>query len=204
MGSGRGRRGPRGLSARPAGRMPSSGPDRGAGRNFRMTWRLQREHGSQECEGRLYPDRAPGGDRDHRRLDRAALAGGAGRPRGREARPMHQQPQADRPGDAQLREHLREPPARRLAAPRARQEPRRPGRAAGQCRVVPLPDPPFHGAGERLQPGEHQHVDVQHGELPARGGRVGRRPFGAELGLLDGDQRVPLPVVARSGDDQLL
>ena len=31
---------------------------------------------------RLHPDRAAGGDRDHRRLDRPASAGGAGRPRG--------------------------------------------------------------------------------------------------------------------------
>ena len=52
--------------------------------------------------GRLHPDRAAGRDRHHRRPDRPAAAGRAGGPRGRPPRPVHQQPEANRPGDAQL------------------------------------------------------------------------------------------------------
>ena len=46
----------------------------------------------------LHPDRTLGGDRHHRRLDRAAVARRAVGPRGRPPRPVHQQPQADRLG----------------------------------------------------------------------------------------------------------
>ena len=65
------------------------------------TWR------SPDAKARLYPDRAPGGDRDHRRADRPAPARGAGGARGRPPRPVHQQPQAARPGAGQLRERQR-------------------------------------------------------------------------------------------------
>ena len=51
---------------------------------------------------RLHPDRAPGGDRDHRRPDRPAAAGGAGGARGGAADAVRQQPEAARPGAAQL------------------------------------------------------------------------------------------------------
>ena len=47
-------------------------------------------------------DRAPGRHRDHRRADRLAAAGRAVGSRGRAADAVHQQPQADRPGDEQL------------------------------------------------------------------------------------------------------
>ena len=50
------------------------------------------------------PDRIAGGDRDHRRAHRPGVAARrAGGPRGRLARPVHQQPQAARPGDADRR-----------------------------------------------------------------------------------------------------
>ena len=52
--------------------------------------------------GWIHPDRAPGRHRDHRRADRPAAARGAGRARGGPADPVHQQPEADRPGAAQL------------------------------------------------------------------------------------------------------
>ena len=51
---------------------------------------------------RFHPDRAAGGDRDHRRPDRPVAAGRAVGPRGRPPVPVRQQPQAARPGDAQL------------------------------------------------------------------------------------------------------
>ena len=47
---------------------------------------------------RLHADRAAGGDRDHRRADRAAAARRAVGPRGRPPRPVREQPEADRPG----------------------------------------------------------------------------------------------------------
>ena len=53
----------------------------------------------------LHADRAAGRDRDHRGPDRPAAAGRPGGPRGRPPRPVRQQPQADRPGDAQLPRH---------------------------------------------------------------------------------------------------
>ena len=56
---------------------------------------------------RFYVGGTFGGDHDHRHLDRAVAAGGAGGARGGPADAMHQQPQADRPG-----------------LPRARAEPR--------------------------------------------------------------------------------
>ena len=62
---------------------------------------------------RFHPDRIAGRHRDHRRADRAAAAGRAGGARGGAAVAMHQQPQADRPGPAQLREQRGRVPARR-------------------------------------------------------------------------------------------
>ena len=47
---------------------------------------------------RLHADRAAGGDRDHRRADRPAAAGGPGGAGGGAAGPVLEQPQADRPG----------------------------------------------------------------------------------------------------------
>ena len=60
---------------------------------------------------RFHPDRAAGGDRHHRRPHRPAPAGGPGGPRGRPPFPVRQQPQADRPGGAQLRKHQQLLPA---------------------------------------------------------------------------------------------
>ena len=66
---------------------------------------------------RFHADRAAGGDRHHRRPDRPALAGRAVGPRGGPPRPVHQQPQADRPGPAQLPHGHRHVPDGRLEEP---------------------------------------------------------------------------------------
>ena len=54
----------------------------------------------QSFRRRLHADRAAGRHRHHRRADRPAAAGRPGGPRGGPARPVHQQPQAARPGRA--------------------------------------------------------------------------------------------------------
>ena len=51
---------------------------------------------------RVHPDRAPGRHRDHRGPDRPLVTGGAGGARGGAAGAVRQQPQAARPGRAQL------------------------------------------------------------------------------------------------------
>ena len=51
----------------------------------------------------FHPDRAAGGDRDHRRLDRPVVAGRASGARGSPPCPVHEQPEAARPGRQQLR-----------------------------------------------------------------------------------------------------
>src|SRR4051812_35277698 len=62
-------------------------------------------HAAARCTGdatderRFPPDRASRRDRDHRGPDLAAPARGPECPRGGPPRPVHQQPQADRPGD---------------------------------------------------------------------------------------------------------
>src|SRR5271157_4706320 len=53
---------------------------------------------------RVHPDRAAGRYRHHRSVDRTAAAGRAVGARSRTSRPVHQQPEADRPGLIQLRE----------------------------------------------------------------------------------------------------
>src|SRR5262249_55682977 len=55
---------------------------------------------------RLYADRAAGGDRHHRHLDRPALAGRAKSARRGRSRPVAEQPQANGPGRQQHRRHL--------------------------------------------------------------------------------------------------
>src|SRR5438876_8383479 len=52
----------------------------------------------------VYADRAAGGDRHHRRLDRAVAAGRAKGPRRRGTGALPKQPQTNRAGPAQLRE----------------------------------------------------------------------------------------------------
>src|SRR5262249_10308570 len=56
------------------------------------------QHASSIPWPRLHPDRTLGGDCSHLRLDRAAPAGGPGGTGGGTAHPVHQQPQAARPG----------------------------------------------------------------------------------------------------------
>ena len=67
----------------------------------------------------LHADRAPGRDRDHRRLDRPAAARRAGGPRGGPADAVRQQPEAARDRDPQLHlaEQLLRPPGRELRQP---------------------------------------------------------------------------------------
>ena len=59
---------------------------------------------------RLHPDRVAGRHRHHRRPDRPAAAGRAGGPRGGPAVAVRQQPEADRPGPAQLPRRQRRVP----------------------------------------------------------------------------------------------
>ena len=56
---------------------------------------------------RFHPDRTSCRHRDHRGPDRPAAAGRPGRPRGGPPDPVRQQPEADGPGPAQLREQQR-------------------------------------------------------------------------------------------------
>ena len=78
---------------------------------------------------RIHADRIAGRDRHHRHPDRPAPARRPGGPRGRPALAVHQQPEADRPGDPQLREHLpglalrQGAELRRAACPRPRPTP---------------------------------------------------------------------------------
>src|SRR5260370_40483765 len=62
-------------------------------------------------EPRVYPHRAPGGDRHHRRTGRLALAGRAAGARSRPPVAVQEQPEADRPGPAPLRGILQASPA---------------------------------------------------------------------------------------------
>src|SRR5439155_19376778 len=68
----------------------------------------------------LHPDRAAGGDRHHRHLDRAAAAGGPEGPRSRQSHELPEQPEADRAGGPQLQRHLRDPAALLWVLPGAR------------------------------------------------------------------------------------
>ena len=63
---------------------------------------------------RLHFDRTFGRHRDHRRVDRAAFARRAIRTRGRPSHPVHQQPQANRAGHAQLSQCQRRVPDGRV------------------------------------------------------------------------------------------
>ena len=68
---------------------------------------LEREHEHSSWKSRWQPgfhaDRAARRHRDHRGVDRPAAAGRAGGARGGPPRPVHQQPEAVRPGGEQLR-----------------------------------------------------------------------------------------------------
>ena len=101
---------------------------------------------------RLHPDRAAGGDRDHRDPDRAVAPGGAGGARGGAADPVHQQPEAARAGGGRLRVDQRLPAARLPAAQLAA---RRVRAGSGLQRVRP-PAPGAGAAGDlqrhQLQP----------------------------------------------------
>ena len=59
------------------------------------------------CGTSVHADRAAGGDRHHRHPHRPAAAGGAEGARGGRRAAVPEQPQADRPGATQLRQHER-------------------------------------------------------------------------------------------------
>ena len=115
---------------------------------------------------RVHPDRAVGGDRDHRDPDRPAAARRAEGPRGRRPHELHEQPQADRPRVPQPPRRPRHLPARGLGPPRMRTTGR--ARAATgrrlerpEQRLLPVggvqlggPDPAVRGGRQPLQ--EHQ------------------------------------------------
>ena len=68
-------------------------------------------------EVRLHARRAAGGDRHHRDSHRAIAAGGAGRSGGRAPGPVHESPEAGRPGAAQPPRHVQALPARDVQLP---------------------------------------------------------------------------------------
>ena len=72
---------------------------------------LARSPSSWHVSIRLHADRAAGRHRHHRRADLAAAPRRAVRPRGRAARPVHQQPEATGPGGHELRVRQPDPPA---------------------------------------------------------------------------------------------
>ena len=110
----------------------------------------------------LHPDRAAGGDRDHRRADRPAAARRPGRPRGGPADPVHEQPEADRhrPAQLPLGRQLR---SRSGSSSRAAPNPsgtQRPGHPRPALAVVgPGAAVALHGADGRLQRHELQLAD---------------------------------------------
>ena len=121
---------------------------------------------------RFHPDRATGRHRDHRRADCTVAPGRAGGPRGGPPRAVHQQPQADRAGDAQLPQHQQFAPL---------------GRWAVVDRVVGAhAAPPLHRAGADLQRDQLRRHRVHRPDPHAE-----RQP-GQYHGGVRGDRRVPL------------
>ena len=124
----------------------------------------------------------------------------------RPARAVHQQPQADRPGHAQFREHLQSYCRRTPRSwPHARPQCRRPGRHPERLRRRTSRS--CCRTWSRITSTTMiniNHVDVQHGQYPAVHGSRARSHSGTELRLFDGDQYLPLPVYPGSADGQLL
>ena len=108
----------------------------------------------------FHADRASGRHRDHRRLDRPAVAGGAGRARGGPARPVREQPDAARDRASKLRIVARD-------APPGRGQPHRPDPRSAQGISLRLagPDLAVLRAEERLQSLQFQDGPLRDAEL---------------------------------------
>ena len=91
---------------------------------------------------RLYADRAAGRDRHHRHPHRPPAARGPEGPRGRQPHEVLEQPQADRPGRAQLPRHAPEFPFGKGPTYRG------PGGPGVRPVVGPQPDAAVHRAGQ--------------------------------------------------------
>ena len=133
---------------------------------------------------RLHPDRAAGGHRHHRRPDRPAAAGRAGGPRGGPPRPVRQQPQADRPGPAQL-------PRRPQHLPDGARRRRLVGTAYGDLRRLDELEPPVPCCS-RTWSRRRSTTRPTSDDLLLRPIRIADAD---ELhGLPDPDRRLPLPL----------
>ena len=117
------------------------------------------------------------------RPDRPAAAGGAGGARGRPPRPVRQQPQADRPGPAQLPRH----PRRRSRSAAISTSHRRSDWGVANCLDLAGPDPPPDGAGTTL----YNALNFEHGrrQLDQR-----VRSGGGLHGLDDRPEHLALPL----------
>ena len=153
----------------------------------------------------VHPHRAAGRHRDHRGADRPAAARRPGGARGGPADPVHQQPEADRPGPAQLRVDQRRVPAGPDQHLRRRQRPLLGGLladapAVGACR--PLfnamnfsmnPDPDYTTTTRRREH-DRGRDGREHAALPVR--RRARRSVAVGGGPVRGAQ---LPAERRLG-----
>ena len=151
-------------------------------------WLALSEAGDFHAKTWLHADRTAGGDRDHRRPDRPAAAGRPGGPRGGPAGAVRQQPEADRPGAAQL-------PQRQRRLPDGLQ----------QRRVLPSPAPTAPAEPRaptwRCSPYLERDADLQRDQL-----QLGLRPERGTTAATSStarrtraDQDVPLPVRPERG-----
>ena len=137
---------------------------------------------NRNSEARLHADRALGRHRDHRRPDRAAPARRPVGARGGTASAVRQQPEADRPGPAQLPDLHRRVPSGRDQGPGLLRE--RLHNLGGLER--PRPDAPVPGTG-----GDLQLVQLRpHGVRLHVHARRQHQPDGG----VHADQRLHLPV----------
>ncbi len=104
------------------------------------------------------------------RADRPAVAGRAGRTRGRPPHPVHKQPQADRAGAAQLRGHHRVLPSLEHRGLHQRG-------VLLQRLQRPRPDPAVHGAGGGVQLDQFLLHPPDGAELDGRGARPDLLPL---------------------------
>ena len=145
----------------------------------------------------LHPHRALGGHRDHRRVDRAALAGGPGGPRGGPAHPVREQPQADRYCPPRLPRRLQHLPFWRLD-----RRPRPARHAEHEHRLVGL-RPALAGAARAVRRPEPERRVRRPGQLDrhVHGAPGLHLPLRAEADLLEPStpatsSTTPMPITA--------